>query len=425
MSKSQETPPPGGGRHLLRALRHRNFRLFIGGQAVSLTGLWLQWTALSWLVFRLTESAAWVGLVTLAIQGPGLVLSPFAGVLADRHEKRRMLVVTQSSAMAPALALGLLTLSGQVLPWHILLCALVAGVARAFEIPTRQAFLPELVGLDDLANAIALNSAVFNGARLIGPAVAGLLIPWVGEGWCFLANALAYLAVVLALIAMRLAAHEPDVAGRTSVLAELRDGILYVVGEPTLLALLGCLLVTSIFGMPYGVLLPSFAERQLGGGPDTFGYLQAAVGSGALVGALLLAARRLVSGLERWVVGAGFGFGVLLVVFAQSRTLVMALPALVLLGFCFMVQLATTNTLLQTIAPEGLRGRVMAIHTTVFLGFFPIAGIAAGAVADRFGERLVLVAGGTLVAGGALFFGRYILRFGPGALEEVRRRQEA
>lgn len=379
-------------------------------------GMWLQVTAMAWLMFRLTESAAAVALMTFAWQGQGLLLGPIAGAFADRHDRRLILIITQSFSVVPASLLGLLTVTGVVVPWHIVLLAFLAGLVRAFEIPTRQAFIPDLVRSDDLANAIGLNSALFNGARLIGPALAGALIPWVGEGWCFLANALSYLLIVAALIAIRMPATEAREPSGRSLFGEIREGLHHVRHAPPLLALLSGLAVVAIAGMPYAVLLPSFASRRLGGGPDTFSYLQVAVGFGALIGAMSLAWRGRVHGLERWVVAATASFGVLLFALSLAGSVVTAMLILVPLGFSFMIQLATTNTLIQTLAPSRMRGRIMSLHTTLFLGLSPLSGLGWGALADRYGEAVVLGSGGVLVVLGSIFSGKAVLRYTPPAL---------
>jgi MFS family permease len=379
--------------------------------------MWLQLTALSWLIYRLTDSAAWVGVLTFALQGPGLVLGPIAGALADRHDKRRILVIAQATSMFPALFLGLLTLGGAIRPWQIVGLAVFTGVAQAFEIPTRQAFFRELVGREDLPNAIALNSALFNVARMVGPAIAGVLIPLVGEGWCFLINSGSYLAVVAALLAVRTPKHVRSRSPGSSLLREIGEGISYVRAHPAMLGLLGALAVAAGTGMPYSVLLPSFASRVLQGGPETFSYLQIAVALGALSGAFALATRARVLGLERWVVGAGVSFGFWLVAVSLTKSTLLAVALLVPTGFSFMVQMATTNTLLQTLTPDRLRGRVMSLHTSAFLGIFPVAGLIAGALADRFGEAAVLSGGGIAVALSAVLFGRLTLRTAPAALE--------
>ncbi len=417
-----DAPEPSVG--MGRAFRHRDYRLFFGGMAVSLVGMWIQLTALGWLVFRLTDSAALVGFLTLAMQAPSLFLGPIAGAIADRHDKRLLLVAAQLTAFFPALALGLLTVTGRVEPWHILSLAFIAGLARAFEIPTRQALVPRLVAPGDVPNAIALNSALFNGARIVGPAIAGALIPLVGEGWCFLINSVCFLGVVVALLLIRPEDRRRAARAKTTLFAEIREGVAYVRRQPAMLGLLGCLTVLSAAGMPYGVLLPSFAERQLAGGAGDYALLQIAVAIGCLAAALRLAVRRGVLGLERIIVGAGIGFGVVLMLFSQASSMALAFPLLVVLGAFFMLQMASSNTLMQTLAPDELRGRVMSLHTTLFLGLFPFAGLVAGTLADRVGERPVLLGCGAIVALGAAWFGRGLRRHAPDAVAAAEARQE-
>ncbi len=267
---------------LFRALAHRNFRLFFLGQALSLTGMWIQMVAQSWLMYQMTQEAFAVAWVALAQQGPGLVVGPFAGALADRHSRQRMLVLAHAAAIAPAVALAALVFSDLASPLLLFILALVAGVARAFEIPTRQAFVPELVTREDIPNAIAVNSIVFNIARLVGPAIGGFIIALVGEGWCFLANAVLLVPVLFTLLAIRVPEHSRALSSRSSLLSELALAVGYVRREPILWALLGGLAAASVAGMPYTVLLPSFAVRVLGAGPETYGFLTAAVGVGAL-----------------------------------------------------------------------------------------------------------------------------------------------
>jgi MFS family permease len=397
---------------MLRAFRHRNYRLFFAGQALSLVGMWMQMVAQSWLMYRLTDSAAAVGVVAIANQGPGLFIGPIAGALADRHSRKQILIRAQSASLLPALALGVLTVTDTVLAWHVVALALWMGIARAFEIPTRQAFVPQLVERDDIPNAIALNSVLFNAARLLGPALGGILIASYGEGWCFLANAASYIPVIAALALIRIENAKPAQRGPGSLWSEIREGLRYVRGEPAIWAVLGAMAAASIGGMPYTVLLPSFAQRVLLAGPDVYGMLTSAVGAGAIVSALALAARRSAQGLERWVVGSGMLFGAALTAFSQSTNLLAAVMLLALMGAGFMVQMAGTNTLLQMRVPEHLRGRVMSLHSALFLGVFPFSGIVAGVLADRVGEAPVLGVGGVLVVCGALGFGRVMLRAG-------------
>ncbi len=403
---------------LLRALRHRNFRLFYLGMATSLVGMWVQVTALAWLVYRLTDSAWLVGVLALAQQAPSLVLGPVAGAYADRLNRRNVLVACMSLALVPALTLGVLTLGGWVAPWHIISLAFVAGVARAFEIPTRHALLPQLVDRDDLSNAIALNSALFNGARLIGPAIAGVLIPTVGEGWCFVVNAASFVFVIAALLVIPASATTPSErkGARGSVWSDIREGLAYAASQPVVRALLGSLVVVSFAAMPYSVLLPSFAERQLQGGPQTYSLLQIAVGVGSLLGALRLAARVSAAGLERWVPTASVLIGVCLIALSWARSLWLALLLLTLQGLVFMLALASSNTMMQSLAPDELRGRLMSLHSTIFLGVFPFAGIVAGALADRVGEAAVLMTCGILAIVGCAYFGQRLWREGGAAL---------
>ena len=402
---------------LLRALRHRHFRFFYFGMAASLIGMWVQVTALAWLVFRLTDSASLVGLLALAQQAPSLVLGPIAGAYADRLNRRNVLLACMSLAFLPAATLGILTLGGWVEPWHIIALALVAGLARAFEIPNRQALLPQLVERQDLPNAIALNSALFNGARLIGPAIAGILIPTVGEGWCFVVNAISFVFVIGALLVIPSSLSAPSERSTpSSVWGDIREGLAYASSQPVVRALLGSLVVVSFAAMPYSVLLPSFAERQLQGGPQTYSLLQIAVGVGSVLGALRLAARVGVEGLQRWVPVASVLVGVCLVALSWAQSLWTALVLLTLQGLVFMLALASSNTMMQSLAPEALRGRLMSLHSTVFLGVFPFAGILAGALADRVGEAIVLRSGGALAIVGCAYFGTRLWRGESGTL---------
>jgi MFS family permease len=401
---------------LLRSFRSRNYRLFFGGQAGSLIGMWLQLTAMSWLMYRLTHAATWVGILTFAWQGPGLVLGPIAGALADRVDRRRILITAQALSVVPAAALGIFTIAGWITPWEVVFFAFVSGVLRSFEIPTRQAFIPDIVAAEDLANAIGLNSALFNGARLVGPALAGALIPVVGEGWCFIANAISYLAILAALVVMTVPRPTVRRTVASSMLADILEGFAHVRRDPALKAILGGLAFFAVVGMPYSVLLPSFASRQLGGGPHTFSWLQAAVGLGAMVAAFAVAVRSRVAGLERWLVVAAASFGVLLFALSRATSVPVTLAVLVPLGACFIVTMAATNTLLQTLAPGHLRGRVMSIHTTLFLGVFPLSGLVWGWLADRLSEATVLAGGGALVFLGALVSGRGVLRHAPPAV---------
>ena len=394
----------GRGRAVLRAFRHRNYQLYFGGQLVSLTGTWMQSVAQSWLVYRLTGSAVMLGLVGFAGQIPVFVLASVGGAVADGRDRHRILVVTQTCAMALALALAALTLAGRVEVWHVFAFAAANGLVNSFDIPTRQAFVVDMVGREDLMNAIALNSSMFNGARVVGPAVAGLLVAWVGEGWCFLFNGVSYVAVVAGLLAMRVGAR-PRARSEGSVLANAVEGFRFVARTAPVRALLMLLGLVSLMGMPYAVLMPIFADRILGGGAGGLGLLMGASGVGALAGALSLAARRGLRGLGRWVALSSAGFGVALILFSQSRTFWLSALLLVPVGFAFMIQMASSNTLVQAMVPDHLLGRVMAVYSMVFMGMAPFGALLAGALANRVGAPTTLVIGGTVCIAGAVVFG--------------------
>lgn len=392
--------------HTFRSLRHRNYRLFAAGQLVSLIGLWLHSVAQSWLVYRLTGSSLLLGLVGFCLQIPVLLLSPLGGTLADRADRRRLLMLTQSLAGALALILGTLTLTGVVTVRAIFVLAVLLGTVNSFDQPTRQAFVVELVGKQDLPNAIAINSSLINSARVVGPAVAGVMIATVGEGWGFLLNGLSYGAVVAALAAIRLAPRPPAPA-RGSALAEIRAGFEFVGGHAPIRALLLLVGLVSLVGMPYVVLMPIFADKILGGGPKALGILMGSTGVGALAGALLLAARSDARGLGRWVGLAAIGFGTGIALFSASRVFVLSCVILAGVGFCMVVQLASSNTLLQTLTPDRLRGRVMAVYSMMFVGMAPFGSLLAGAAAGRIGAPLTVATGGGLsMLGGMVFLAR-------------------
>jgi len=387
----------------LRALRHRNFRLFFAGQFISLIGTWMQSVAQSWLVYRLTGSATLLGLTGFCGQIPVFLLAPVGGLVADRRRRHRILVATQTSSMALALVLAGLTLTGGVRVWQVLALAAALGVVNAFDIPARQAFIADMVGKDDLINAIALNSSMFNGARIVGPAVAGVLVAAIGEGWCFLANAVSYVAVIAGLLMMKVDASDPAGA-QQSALAHLAEGFRFVARTSPVLALLLLLGLVSVTGMPYAVLMPVFADRILHGGADALGVLMAASGIGALAGAVSLAFRRSVRGLGRWVAASSLGFGASLILFAMSRTLWLSVALLLPVGFTMMVQMASSNTLVQAMVPDALRGRVMALYSMMFMGLAPFGALLAGGLAERVGAPLTVAAGGVLCILGASVF---------------------
>ncbi|MGA7755821.1 MAG: MFS transporter [Candidatus Sulfotelmatobacter sp.] len=389
---------------LVRALRHRNYRLFFGGQGISLIGTWMTRVATGWLVYRLTGSAFLLGLVSFAGQIPILFLGPFAGVWVDRLNRRRVLIITQILSMLQSFALAILALMGIITVTEVILLNLFQGAVNAFDMPARQAFLVEMVeDQQDLGNAIALNSSLVNAARLIGPSIAGMLIAVVGEGYCFLIDGISYLAVIASLFAMVVAVQSTTRA-HESVLAELREGWDYVRGFRPISSILLLLTVISLVGMPYTALMPIFAGRILRGGAHTLGFLMGAVGVGALIGAVRLAARTTVLGLGRVLPMTAAGFGASLIAFAASRQLWLSLILLVVTGFCFMQQMASSNTILQTIVENKKRGRVMSFYSISFQGIAPFGSLIAGAAASRIGAPYTLMIGGAIcVAGAALF----------------------
>lgn len=383
-----------------RALRHRNYRLFFAGQGVSLIGTWLTRVAMSWLVYRLTHSALLLGTVGFASQIPTFLLAPVAGVLVDRWSRHRVLVATQVLAMIQSALLAFFALRGTITVTQLLLLGAFQGLINAFDTPARQSFVIEMVATrDDLPNAIALNSSMVNVARLVGPSVAGVLIGWTGEGWCFALDAVSYLAVIASLLAMRIQPQPPRGKG-AALLVEMRDGLRYVARAPTIGPLLLLLAVVSLTGIPYMVLMPIFAGDVFHGGPHTLGVLTASTGTGAIIGVLWLASRRGHQGLLRVVGIAGALFGAALVGFGLSRTVWLAVPLLVATGGGMMVQMAASNTLLQTLVDDDKRGRVMSFYTMAFFGMMPLGSLAGGLLGARIGAPATVMWGGaaTLVA---------------------------
>ncbi|HZH89742.1 MAG TPA: MFS transporter [Pyrinomonadaceae bacterium] len=387
----------------LRSLGHKNYRLFYGGQLVSLTGTWMQIVAQSWLVYRLTGSAATLGFVAFAGQIPGFLLAPVGGAVADSFSRHRILITTQTLAMLLALVLAVLTLTGNVAVWHVYVLAGLLGVVNAFDIPSRQAFVADLVGREDLVNAIALNSSMINGARLVGPAMAGLLVATIGEGWCFFVNALSYVAVIAGLARMSVERRE-TIAERRSPVRRVVEGFSFVGRTGPIRALIILLGLVSLFGMPYTVLMPVFADRILHVGAGGLGVLLGAAGVGALCAALLLLARRGVRGMGRWVAFSSAGFGGSLVLFSQLQDFRLAVAVLVVVGFSMIIQIASSNTLVQAMAPDALRGRVMAVYSMMFLGMAPLGALLAGWMAERVGAANTVALGGAGCILSALVF---------------------
>ncbi len=399
----------------LRALRHRNFQLFFSGQFLSLIGTWMQTVAQAWLVYRLTGSSLLLGAVGFASQVPVFLVAPIGGTIADRHDRQRLVIATQTVSMILAFILAGVTLTHVVQVWHIFVLAALLGVVNAFDIPARQAFLVDMVGKEDLMNAIALNSSMFNGARIVGPAVAGILVAAVGEGWCFLVNAVSYLAVIAGLLMMRVPSFEA-LARTASTLENIVEGFQYVRQTGPIKALLLLVGLVSLVGMPYAVLMPIFADPILHSGARGLGLLMGATGVGALLGALMLAAKRGLRGLGKWVATSSIGFGAALILFAFSKWFWVSMLALLPVGFAMMVQMAASNTLIQAMVRDELRGRVMALYSMMFMGMAPLGALFAGAVAQHLGAPITLAVGGAACIGGSAIFAARL----PGWRTEVR-----
>lgn len=399
----------GGSRWslMLRAFRHRNYRIFFSGQMISLCGTWMQSVAQSWLVYRLTGSAMLLGVVGFTSQIPIFLFSPVGGAAADRYYRRRVLVLTQTASMFLAFALAALTLAGCVQVWHILILSFLLGLVNAFDIPTRQAFVVEMVGKKDILNAIALNSSMFNSARIIGPAIAGALVESIGEGWCFFLNGASYFAVILGLLYIQVPERE-RLQSVDSTYSHILEGFRYAWRTKTVRALLLMLSLLSVLGMPYAVLMPIFADRVLHGGPQALGLLMGAAGIGALAGALTLAARRGAQGLERWIAFSSAGFGACLVLFSWSKTFWLSAAILVPTGYFMIGQMASSNTLIQTIVPDSLRGRMMSLYSMMFIGMAPFGSLLAGALAHRLGAPDAVAIGGFFCMVGAAAFGIHL-----------------
>ncbi|MFA6378886.1 MAG: MFS transporter [Candidatus Omnitrophota bacterium] len=391
-------------RNIFRALRNRNYRLFFTGQSLSLVGTWMQQIALSWLVYRMTHSPLLLGVVGFAGQVPAFFISPVAGIIADRYPKRKALVLTQALSMLQASLLAFLVLSNQIAIWHIVVLSIFLGIVNGFDMSIRQAFTIEMVdNKEDLSNAIALNSSIVNLARLIGPSIAGILIATVGEGLCFLVNALSYGPVVFCLLAMQIrpsnAQHK-----RFNFLTELRTGFVYVTHFAPIWHILLLLGIVSFLGTPYQILMPIFARDIFLGGPQTLSLLVAMAGAGALTGAVYLASRKSIVGLGKMIAISSGMFGVGLVAFSFSRVFWFSLSIVFMAGFFMMVQMAASNTILQTISDEDKRGRVMSFYAMAFMGMVPFGSLVAGSLASKIGAPWTLCLGGACCILGSLGF---------------------
>jgi MFS family permease len=402
--RGAKTASPPKWATTLRALRHRNFQLFFSGQLISLTVTWMQSVAQAWLVYSMTKSALLLGTVGFASQIPVFLVAPFGGITADRVNRQRLVIATQSCSMILAGILAWLTLSGRVHVWHIFLLAGLLGVVNAFDIPGRQAFLIDMVGKEDLMNAIALNSSMFNGARVIGPAVAGILVARIGEGWCFAANSVSYIAVLIGLLLMKVRSV-PRISNR-SPMEDIIEGFRWVNQTKIIRSLLFLIGLVSLVGMPYTVLMPVFADKILHGGARGLGILMGATGVGALFGALTLAAKTGIKGLGRWVTITCATLGISLFLFSFSTSFWLSAALLLPCGYSMMLQMACSNTLIQTIVPDHLRGRVMSLYSMMFMGMAPFGAFFGGALANRIGAPMTVAVGGIACVLGAIWFGR-------------------
>jgi MFS family permease len=390
----------------VRALRSRNYRLFFSGQIVSLIGTWMTRIATSWLVYRLTDSAVLLGIVGFASQIPNFLLGPIAGVWVDRWDRHRTLVWTQSLSMIQSFSLAALALTGTAKIWEIILLALFQGVINAFDMPARQSFVIQMVDRrEDLGNAIALNGSMVNSASLVGPAIAGVVIAAVGEGYCFLIDGISYLAVIVSLLSMRITIPQARRPQR-EITHELKEGWQYVRESLPIRSILINLGLVSMFGFPYSVLMPIFAAEVLHGGPNTLGFLMAAVGVGALVGTASLTMRKSIVGLGRRIVIATALSGAALIAFGLSHMLWLSILILPVVGFGLMQQMAPSNTILQTIVDDEKRGRVMSFYGMAFLGMAPFGSLLAGYLAARIGAPRTMMVNGAVCLIGSLWFAR-------------------
>jgi len=390
---------------VFRALRHKNYRLFFAGQSISLIGTWMQQIAVSWLVYSMTNSAFLLGLVGFSSQIATFLLAPLAGVIADRHHRHRLLLITQSLAMLQAFVLYILYVTHAIAVWHIILLSLVLGAINAFDIPVRQSFTVDMLNdREDLSNAIALNSSMVNVARLIGPSIGGILIAMFGEGTCFLINALSYIAVLFSLVMMKLPPWERSSHQKESVMLQFKEGFSYAFNFMPIRTILILLSVMSLVAGGAQALMPVFARDIFHGGSKTLGLLMAASGLGALTGAIFLAGRKNVLGLSRVMAIAATIFGIAIVIFSRTSLLTIALPILLFMGFGMMVQMASSNIVLQTIVEEDKRGRVMSFYTMAFMGLSPFGSLLSGVLAIRIGAGNTLLWGGTICIIAAIIF---------------------
>jgi MFS family permease len=391
-----------------RALKHRNFQLFMAGQLVSLIGTWMQTTAQLWLVYDLTHSPALLGIFGFANQIPMLVLASVGGYVGDRYSRHRGVIATQTISMVLAFILAGLTLSHHIREWSLIAITFLVGIVNAFDVPIRQAFFVEMVGKEDLPNAIALNSSIFNGARVVGPAIAGFAIAWIGAGWCFFLNGLSFFAVILALMAMRIQPQERK-PSTESPLQSLLQGFRFAMKDRPIRSALLLLSLLSLLGLQYSVFMPIFANDILHAGARGLGLLMSAAGVGAVLGALQFAARTTYKGLAKWIAAMSIVCACGLIVFSQSHVFWLSAAVLFVVGFAATSQMAATNTTVQNRVPDELRGRVMAVYATMFMGVQPLGALLAGGIAKRIGAPFTLAIFGSICLIGSLVFAAWVL----------------
>ena len=399
------SPDLSGLLSMVRAFRHRNFRLFFGGQCISLVGTWIQSVAMGWTVYKLTNSPFLMGLVGFAGQLPVFLLTPLAGVFVDRHSRHRLLLLTQSLAMVQAFLLAALAYSHLLNVWGLVILNAFAGIVLALDMPTRQAFVVDMVGHGpDLPNAVALNSFTFNGSRILGPAVAGLLLVAFSPAFCFLLNALSYIAVLGALAVMHLPPFARPQRKETRALHELKEGVSYAWNFAPIRLIMMLVSLVSLTGASYMVLMPIFAAQVFHGGAHTLGYLMAVPGVGALMAGLYLASRKTVLGAGARIATGAILFGAGLVGLGETRWMPLAMAALVLVGLGMVMQMALSNTVIQTLVDNDKRGRVMSLFTVSFMGMAPFGSMLAGSVAERLGAPHTVTLGGLVCIAGGLGF---------------------
>lgn len=384
-----------------KALRHRNFRIYWTGQTISLIGIWMQTIAQGWLVLRLTNAPFYLGLVSFMNSLPIFLFSLPGGVIADRFDKRKILIFTQACSLCLSLLLTVLTFFKVIEVWHIMVIATVFGVVNSFDLPSRQSFTIEMVGREDLQNAIALNSVSFNAARIVGPAIAGILIAWIGEAGCFFINALSFLAVIISLSIIR-TEMKPMAGTGTSLGKDVKEGLVYLRQNTVLMVIIMMIAVSSLFGMSYNVLMPVFAKDVLKVGAQGLGFLMAGSGCGALLGAFSVASRRMMMPGETFLFGS-LCYSIFLIAFSFSHVTWLSIILLVGVGGGMIAQNVTANTLVQTTVPNELRGRMMSMYSLVFMGLMPVGNLIAGAIAQKMGAPFAVGLGGAIALSAALF----------------------